>query len=199
MIAGFFGIMSSGKGVLSTKFLKWRLSEYPKKVISNCYLNLPKYDVLTMDTDTLYMNIKNHDMFRNSYLYITELHNIIDARRASSLLNTNFTQFLTQIGKLGCYVIYDSQLLESQIDLRMRAFTPLKFFCERYKIVDGKPVLAVFDDRIIKEQIAIQIHLQILENPIKKLGYYLPEQEDYDIFNTEEIVTLDREKHLSRR
>lgn len=200
MIAGFFGIMSSGKGVMSTRFLRWLNSNNPKRIISNCWLNEKNLIILT--TEGLYLKSKDPDFFRNSYLYITELHNIIDARRSSSLLNTNFTQFLTQIGKLDCNVVYDAQMFESQIDLRMRDFTTLRFFCERYLYTKGQLIDATFQPRVVKEQIAIKTDMQIQRSngtiQQKSLGYYLPTTEDYEYYKTREIITLDRDKFLRK-
>lgn len=199
MLVGFFGLQSSGKGIISTKFLRWRNEILPKRVISNCYLN--QKNCVIKSTEEIYKYSKQPSLFQNSYLYITEMHNIIDGRRTNSLMNTNFTQFLTQVGKLDCDVIYDAQLFESQIDLRLREFTPLRFLCSRYKIVNNRIVPALFDGRIIKEKIAIKIEIE-LNSPdgtkIKTLGYYQPTQEDFDYYKTREIVTLDREKFLKK-
>lgn len=205
MIAGFFGIQSSGKGIISTIFLREMIKNYPKRVIANCFLN--EKNLIQLTSEELYLKSKTPGFFVNSYLYITELHNIIDARRPGSLMNTNFTQFLTQIGKIDCSVVYDSQLFDSQIDLRMREFTTLKFKCERFKIINGHIASAILDDRVIKDKygnlvpIAIKISLDEStseQEKIRHLGYYLPSSVDYAYYKTREIVTLDREKHLRK-
>lgn len=196
MIFGVFGMMSSGKGVWSTKMLREMRKENPKRVIANCYLNLPSNEFTRLTTEELYLKSREPQFFERCYLYITELHSIIDARRSSSLLNTNFTQFLSQIGKVSCTVIYDSQLFESQIDVRMRDFTPIRFFCERYKLINNIPVPALFDDRIIKDPIVIA--LEVEHNDFRrKLGFYRPVQEDYDFYKTREVIYLNREKFKS--
>lgn len=201
-IIGFFGSMSSGKGVVSTAFLRWCLEKRYRRVISNCWLNLAAYTRLT--TNDVYDKIKDDpSFFEDSYLYITELHNIVDSRRSSTLVNTIFTQRITQIGKLNCKIIFDSQLV-GQIDVRIREFCPYRLICAKKKMVEGKlKEVDFWEDRIIKEQIAINMKLNWTdikgEEQEKEVGYYLPKQEDYDFYKTEEIVTMDREKYLKRR
>lgn len=200
MLVGFFGLQSSGKGIISTKFLRESYKKNPKKIISNCYINHPH--AIIKDSEEIYRYSKNPSMFKNSYLYISEMHNIIDGRRTNSMMNTNFTQFLTQVGKLDCDVIYDAQLFESQIDLRLREFTPLRFRCERYYIDGEKIINALLMPRIIKDYaVAIKIELDISFGDVmkyKKLGYYIPTQEDFDFYKTREVITLDREKFLRK-
>lgn len=200
MLVGFFGLQSSGKGVVSTAFLREMVKKHPKQIISNCMLR--EKNIIVKTSADIYKLSKNPQLFKNSYLYISEMHNIIDGRRTNSLMNTNFTQFLTQVGKLDCDVIYDAQLFESQIDLRLREFTPLRFRCERYYIDNNKIINAIFMPRIIKNyQIAINIQLEISFGDtikLKKLGYYLPTQEDYNYYVTREIITLDREQFLKK-
>lgn len=194
-------MQSSGKGIISTKFLRWRKSIIPKRIITNCYIN--DKDAIIKTSEEIYKYSKQPSLFRNSYLYITEMHNIIDARRTNSLMNTNFTQFLTQVGKIDCDIIYDSQLIVTaqQVDIRLREFTPLRFICSRYKIVNNKMIPAIFEPRIIKEQIAILIEMDLTtgdKTKHKKIGYYKPTKEDFEYYQTREIVTLDREKFLKK-
>lgn len=199
MITGFFGIMSSGKGVMSTAYLRWWLNRYKKHVIANCYLNLPQYTRLT--TDQLYEKSSDPSFFANSYLYITELHNILESRRSGSTINVDFTQFLTQVGKVDCTIIYDTQLV-GQADIRMREFTTLKFYCERYLVVNGKKVDAVFSPRIPKQQICIKLDMERTyadgKTIRRELGYAYPQQEDFDFYKTREIILMDREKYKKK-
>lgn len=203
MIYGFFGLMSSGKGVLSTAFLRWLYSNNPKKIISNCWLNNKMCNYEQLTTEELVNKSKEPEFFRNSYLYITELHTILESRKSSATINTQFTSFLTQVGKLSCTIVYDSQLI-GQIDIRMREFTPYRFVCSRYKIVDEKivPVMP-WEDRIIKEQIAIKLEIQLNDTntgkeQLKHIGFYVPTQQDFDFYKTREIITLDRDKFLKK-
>lgn len=199
---GFFGVMSSGKGVVSTMCLRWALSKFKRRVISNCWLDIP--GLIRLENEELYLKHTDRDFFRNSYLYITELHTILESRSASSLVNKNFTQFLTQIGKLDCKVIYDSQLT-GQIDLRMREFTPKRYICEKYVKRNNKLVETEFwEPRKLKEQIYIKITLNMTDyrddtEHYKELGYMTPNQLDFNFFDTCELIFLDREKFMRRR
>ncbi len=197
---GFFGVMSSGKDVLGTKFLRYCLSNKKRRVIANCWLKVPNFTRLT--NDELYLKHKDAEFFRNSYLYITELHTILESRSSNALVNKNFTMFLTQIGKINCKVIYTSQL-EGQIDLRMRAWTPYRFITEKYVFRDGtfrQPDF--FDDRKLNEPIFIKIILNYTtiqgEDIFKELGMYEADKIDFSVFDTEEIITLDREKFMRK-
>lgn len=197
---GFFGVMSSGKGVMSTKFLSWANEKHPRKIISNCWLSFPGAVILS--NDDLYLKHKNTDFFKNSYLYITELHTILESRSSNAIVNKNFTMFLTQIGKLDCKIIYDSQLA-GQIDLRMREFTPYRFICERYVMRNNKLVSPdFFDSRKLEEQIYIKLILNVTDlagqEQYKELGFYKPEQKDFDVFDTTEVVMLDRERYMRK-
>lgn len=198
-IVGFFGVMSSGKGVVSTAFLRYCLNKKYRRVISNCWLNLDYY--IRLDTNEVYEKLRDDPtFFKNSYLYITELHNIVDSRRSSTIVNTTFTQRITQIGKLNCKIIFDSQLV-GQVDVRIREFCPYRVICERFKYVDGKIAsIGFWEDRIIKDRIAIKLKLNYTalngEEKEEKMGYLLPKQKDYDFYKTSEIVTMDREKYL---
>lgn len=203
---GFFGVMSSGKGVLSTNRLRYYLNKKPRRVISNCWLRVPGLTRLT--TDQLYLKAvevlktKDSSFFKDSYLYVTELHTLLESRSSSSLVNKNFTQFVTQIGKLNCKFIYDSQL-SGQVDVRVREFTPKWYICERYVLRDGILTETEFwEDRKVKEQIYVYWYEQMTDlNGVDITldeGIFIPSQEDYDFYNTSEIITMDREKYMRR-
>lgn len=196
----FLGVMSAGKDVMATIFLRDCLKHRPKRIIANCWLNLP--NVTTLETDELYLKHKDPEFFRDSYLYITEMHTILESRSSNALINKNFTMFLTQIGKLGCKVIYTSQL-QGQIDLRLREWTPYMIICERLVYRNGRLQSPDFyDGRKLNEQIYIKLTLAYVdisgEEIYKEIGYYPPTQEDFDVFNTEEIIMLDREKFMRK-
>lgn len=199
----FIGVMSAGKDVIGVKFLRWCLANKRKRVIANCWLNLgDEIDFIRLTTEELYLKHKEPEFFRDSYLYITELHTILESRSSNALINKNFTMFLTQIGKLGCKVIYTSQL-QGQIDLRLREWTPYMFLCERLVRRNGvfrSPDF--FDGRKLEEQIYIRLTL-VWENlegkeVFKEIGLYMPTQEDFSVFDTEEIVVLDREQFMRK-
>lgn len=204
---GFFGEMSSGKGIASTIFLKYCLKNYPRRIISNCWLKLEKYTRLT--TEEFYDKLlENISFFDNSYLYISELHNIVDSRRSGSALNTTFTQKVTQLGKRDCKLIYDSQMF-GQIDIRLRDFTPYRIICRRFKIINNKLIQPNFyDGRILKDKegnyipIAIKRILNYTDKDdkevYKNIPTLYPTQEDFDFYNTREIITLDRDKYLRK-
>lgn len=196
----FLGVMSSGKDVTATAFLKDCLNKKPLKIISNCYLNFPR--VTMISTEELYLKHKDPEFFRNSYLYITEMHTILESRSSTSLINKNFTMFLTQIGKLNCKVIYTSQL-QGQIDLRLRQWTPYMFICEKFVLRNNMLQSPNFwDPRKLKEQIYINLTLTWVDIEGKEqfmhYGTITPTDEDFKLFDTEEIITLDREKFMRK-
>lgn len=195
---GFFGEMGSGKGISSTRFLRQQRQKFYKKIISNCYLN--DKDVIRLDTEQLYEKYLQPDFFDDSYLYITELHTLIDSRRSNSLMNTNFTMFLTQLGKRDCFVIYDSQL-SGQIDLRMREFTPYRIICKKFVFQDETWKKAEFGTpRKIRLPIMILELIQYEDlngNTITQpYNVYEPTQEDFNYYNTSEIIIVDRQKFM---
>lgn len=197
---GIFGVMSSGKDVTAGKILRDALKKKQRKVISNCYLDVP--DLIRLENEELYLKHQNPSFFKNSYLYITELHTILESRSSNALVNKNFTMFLTQIGKIDCKIIYTSQLT-GQIDLRMREFTPYRIICERLVYREGVMQSPNFyDGRILNEPIFIRMILNYTnlagEEVYKEIGTYQPEQEDFDFFDTREIIMLDREKFMRR-
>lgn len=197
---GFFGVMSSGKGVMSTKFLRWANDKKPRRIISNCYLNLS--NVIILSNDELYLKHKEPSFFMDSYLYITELHTILESRSSSALVNKNFTMFLTQVGKIDCKIIYDSQL-SGQIDVRMREFTPYRIICERLVYRNNKFCSPnFFDGRKLQEQIYIKMTLNITnlkgEEVFKEIGLYPATNDDFSIFDTTQIIMLDREKYMRK-
>lgn len=201
-IIGFFGIMGSGKGISSTRFLRDQRKKFYKRIISNCYIN--DTDVTILTTSELYSKYLDPQYFDNSYLYITELHTILDSRRSSSLMNTNFTMFLTQLGKRDCYIVYDSQL-SGQVDVRMREFTPYRIICEKFVKYNGRwthdselfglPRKTEFPIAILEKLQFENSSGKTIEIP-KKM--YIPTKRDFDYYKTEEIITIDRSRFLKR-
>lgn len=197
---GIFGVMSSGKDVTAGKFLRDAMKKKRRRVISNCYLNVP--DLVRLSNEELYLKHYKPDFFKNSYLYITELHTILESRSSNALINKNFTMFLTQVGKIDCKIIYTSQLT-GQIDLRMREFTPYRIICQR--LVNRNGIMQepnFYDGRILDEIIFIKLTLNFTdlkgEEVFKEIGIYQPDQEDFDFFDTREIIMLNREKFMRR-
>lgn len=201
MIIGFFGNMSSGKTLLAVKNAYEDSIKMNKRVISNIKLN---FDHIKLDTEELIIKSKSDPyFFNNSILLVDEIHNIIDARRSSSLLNTEFTLFLTQIGKLEVNpILYTSQIYESQIDLRMRAFTDREVFCERFEIRNNRVIPVMHDTRITNNPIMIKMIIRdnkmAGEKVLIRRGNYIPKQEDYDRYDTFELVMIDRQKFMRR-
>lgn len=218
MIVGSFGNLSSGKTQLTVIMLE-NEAKQGTKIFSNITLSFP--DPKTQKRVNHYrmedlpaMVKEDPGQFENSILFVDELHNIVEARRSSASLNVDFTQFVTQLGKLGCDLYYTSQILSSQIDLRLREMGDLFYFCLRYfyNPIKGKWEMAAMKKRIIRLgclygrpnegpllPIAIKYSgfLRVMGGlDVKEFkGVYVPTQADFRKYRTKEIVLLDREKY----
>lgn len=200
-IIGLSGPMSSGKSVTSI----YVAEEYMKEkdnLISNMSLNIPKFKYLTTE-ELIYKAFNDSMFFWNSVLLIDEVHNIVDARKSSSNLNQKFTQFITQIGKLDCTVILTSQILKSQVDLRLRAFMEIFIECRRgYLDKNNKFKPLPMYKRIHKDKkIRIQIKWQKKEFDEWSLPRYaiFNPKPYYEKYNTHEIILVDRDKFLVQK
>lgn len=194
------GGTGSGKDVLMMRYLTWCYSKRKRKVISNCYIN--GIDHIELNNNQLYEKIlnKEHEFFRDSYLYITEAHYLFESRAAISNVNRVLSQFLTQINKLNCKILFNHQLL-NQVDVRLRDFVNEIIITEKYVIRDGELVKPSFlDDRKLTDQIYIKMIINFQDyvgrDHFELLGWFIPNEDDFVVFNTEEIITFDREKYL---
>lgn len=196
MLIGIFGNLSSGKTLLGVKLLK---DEYDKdssvKIIANLQLKGMKYYKVSLD-QLISLSKRDPEFFNNSLLFIDELHNVVDARRSSSALNTEYTQFITQVGKLNCTLVYTSQVFQSQIDVRIRELTDFIIFCNR---VDSQGQLIISRKRIVDTPIFIQATGLIRQHggaswvPFK---FVFDPKAYFGLYNTKELVLLDRRKYL---
>lgn len=202
MIIGAFGNLSSGKTATCVKYCYENLQK-GKKIISNIKLN---FEYKHLELDELFEiafsdNVQyKKEFFFKTILFIDEIHNIIDARRSNSQLNTKFTQFVTQIGKLDCTLLFTSQIFSSQVDLRVREMCNVIITCFR---TDDKGKLLVFEDRISQKNVYIWCIMEVLffgvdskDNP-KTMYSYNP-KDIFEKYDTREIVLLDRDKYLKK-
>lgn len=197
MIAGIFGNLSSGKTLLGVKTIFEEKQKNPNlKIISNIYL---KMDYDQLDLEGLLSKVaEDKEYFRNAVLFIDEIHNLVDARKSTSNLNVDFTRFVTQIGKLNCNMIFTSQIFSSQIDLRLRELCDVLFFCKR---VNEKGQAMILRERKVNEKIFIFVTYFFKEfgGLVFKQGKFVFSPEKYyGLYDTEEIVVLDRTKYLSK-
>lgn len=217
MNAGAFGNLSSGKTAL---FVKIILAEALKgrTVFSNIRLRFPRScHVVNFILDDLPGMIReNPKQFEGSLLFIDEIPNIAEGRRATSTLNVEFTQFLTQLGKLGCDLYYTAQILTSQVDLRLREMGDLFYFCNRwfFNPLTGTWEPGVLKPRIIKlgDLVGKKGEGPVLPIAIQYIGFlrymgglqvkefkgaYLPSPLDFALYDTKEVVLLDRSQFAS--
>lgn len=197
MIVGIFGNLSSGKSALAVKYCYDDWVKNKSRVISNIYLDFPS---VLLTIDELYAKaLSNPEFFRDSILYTDEIHNIIDARRSSSLLNMKFTQWITQLGKLDCRLIYTSQILSSQIDLRVRELCDVYIFCMRFILKNGVWQPAIFEPRIVNDPVMFKCNMVVKVFGGLSYEYFtfdIDLSEYFKLYKTREIVYLDRELYL---
>lgn len=212
MIGAAFGNLSSGKSLILVQIL---LSEAMKgrTIFTNIKLNFPPGCKVTQyNLESLPDMVKqNPAQFRDSVLFLDEAPNIVEGRRATSTLNVDFTMFVTQLGKLGCDLWYTAQIMTSQIDLRLRELGDLYLFCMRYywhpiarrwmpaAMMPRKIRLGYFFGR--REEGPYVPILIYYKGFLKLLGglqireftrTFRPTARDYGLYDTEEIVMLDR-------
>lgn len=191
MIIGIFGNLSSGK-TLTAYYLIDRLGK-GKEVITN---STNKRGYIVVDLDYLIVKAKsNPELFYNKILFLDEAHTIVDARRSSSSLNTDYTMFLTQLGKLDCILIYTSQILSSQIDLRLRELTDYYLFCSKINQYGGS---VVSHSRILNYQVYIKVKgfVKLMGGlKFKKLNFVFNPNYLFNQYDTRQILMLDRDKY----
>lgn len=195
MIVGIFGNLSSGKTVFAVSLCYSELKT--KTVISNIKLGF-KYKYLDLD-QIFDAAVNNSLIFENSILFADEVHNLVDARRSNSDLNQKFTQFITQIGKLNCDFVFTSQVFSSQIDVRIRELCDILCFCERGAIINGSFQSLTLARRILDIPVTIKIIMLIKTMggaKIQQKMCYFDPQPFYKLYDTREIVLLDRSKYL---
>lgn len=208
MILGLGGKLSGGKTVTAVRYC-YRKGLEGKKVISNIKLNFPKnykIDYVYMPNEKFIMFLKNNynkpdvikDLFYNSVLLLDEISNLLSARKSSSLLNELVTNFMMMLGKLNADCVYTFQVKDSQVDKRLREISQVYANCYR---IDSKGNALIDKDRKLKEKVyIIVIYLRDLDILGEQV---IPEIYDpspfYNMYETEEIILLDRSKYMSGR
>lgn len=197
MMIGVFGNLSQGK----TALVYWLLLYLPelnekKYIFTNSETNLKKAVIMNFD-EIIEMSKNNPKFFQDSVLFIDEIHWIVDARRANSTLNVDYTQFLTQLGKIDCVLIYTSQIFSSQIDLRLREMTDIIIFCEkvsetganlRWKRIEDVPIF-IDVEGYVKRKAGLFY---------TKFRFRIDPQEVFASYNTRQMLLLDRGKYLKQ-
>jgi len=199
MIIGFGGNLSGGKTVtcVMLAYQQWLLG---KKIISNITLNFGnnKNVVLMKNSEFVDFLIRNFEqpdkikeMFFNSVLILDEITNLLSARKSTTNLNELITNFIMMAGKLDCDVLYTYQILNSQVDKRLREICNI--FCECYR-VDSKGQLIFYKPRVVREKIYIKVIMEI-EFGIFGIRFkqftYDPEP-FYQLYDTREVTLLNR-------
>jgi hypothetical protein len=200
-IVGIGGILSSGKTLLGVK-LCLDSKNKGKRIISNIKLNFPYFYLSTSELVTfLKRNFEDTKViekkFKNSVLFIDEITNLVNARKASASLNELITTFFMMLGKLDCDLVYTYQLLTSQIDVRLREITTT--FCDCQRVI-----LKANQDRslrIIDSPIRIKV---IMFKKTGTLGFKMSKfqfnpEKYFNLYNTREIILLDRDRYLKSR
>lgn len=196
MIIGIFGNMSSGKTVLAVKLAYDEFIKKKAKIISNIELKFP-YKFI--DSDSLITTvIQQPNIFYESNFLLDEAHNYLESRRSSSSVNLRFVMFLTQLGKLSCSLIMTSQMIR-QIDIRFRELMDVVIVCNR---IDEKGNIILENDRILKKKILIQCKGEIYLHggaTILPFCFVFDPEPYFKLYNTREIVIIDREKYVVKR
>lgn len=197
---GIIGNLSAGKTLLMT-YLGMNMSrEKDKQIIANynCYsakrLTDEKFLLWyknVLDMEDLERGNEIRKIFKDKIWMIDEAHNILNARMSGTRISELITSMIRFLGKLNCDVIYTSQLLQSDIDKRMREITDILVYPMR---VDrqGRPI--IFGERKLKEKVMIQCRI------VYNMGMYGTQEsnivmdlEDYfRYYDTEEIYVINR-------
>lgn len=204
MITAFLGNLSAGKTCLCVRCVFGLAADTGRKVFANIALHFPKpYDDLYtyIPTEDFPKEVTgNPERFQDSIILLDEAAVILEARRSSAGVNLDFTQFITQLGKLGVDLFYTAQILTSQIDLRLRELGDLYVFCNRMVFINGVWRPAYTMPRILPKETPIMIDavavLRIMGGLQQKINRfkYLPKEFDFSLYDTREIVMVDRER-----
>lgn len=202
MNIGMGGNLSGGK----TAFAVWLTvhSDPDKRIISNIWLDIPGREVfLIKNSDLIEFLIENYEnqeklfsFFGNSVLLLDEITNLINARRSGANINEIFTTFLMMCGKLDCDVLFTYQILESQVDKRLREITNVYAHCQRIDAETGMPMF--FMPRITSKKVLIRVLLEFnleVYGIVQKQFVFDPSTV-FSLYNTREIVLLDRSRYL---
>lgn len=200
MILGIGGKLSSGKTVTSVKYAYDTHRIKKKKVIANIKLNFEsEYMPNEAIVEFIKRNYQNQSAlrskFQNSVLILDEITNIISARKSTTVLNELITNYLMMAGKLDQDIIFTYQILESQVDLRLRDICNIYANCFR---VDRKGRPLLFQDRIVNQKIYIAIIYQLdldLKGVHLVQKYFDPERY-FPLYDTREINLMDTSKFM---
>lgn len=205
MITGAGGKLSGGKTAFCVREIIVNAEVSGKKVISNIKLQNVEYQHMPneMFVEIIQNAVNDSELLRKTFfkkiLFLDEITHLLDARKSSSNLNVLITNFFMYIGKLDCDVYFTYQVLDSQVDTRVRDVCNVNAECIRLDSY-GRPI--IFRDRILDEQVYILV-IKIMD-----LGPLLGKKVRAEVFDplpyvkyydTREMVSLDREKYLSKR
>lgn len=131
MIIGACGRLGSGKTLIVTMFGYDFYKNSELKILAN-------FDASFTDKriDPLELMLANRNI-RDSVLLLTEAHQLFDSRFSGSRGNRMQGYFYTQTRKLGCHVVYDSQVLGA-VDLRLRYINDFEIVCQSYPPLQEK-------------------------------------------------------------
>lgn len=197
MNIGLGGKLSSGKTVIGLSYVIDALKNN-KKIISNIELDL-QYTHLSNEGFLRYIikALDNPDllnkMFFNSCLFLDEISQLLDARKSTSYVNDLVTNFIIMAGKLDCDIIFTYQILESQVDLRLREICDLFGYC--IPLDENLNPMFLRTKRIIENQIYILVLYTLNLGTFGNFEYYklYDPKPFYKLYNTREIVLLNRD------
>lgn len=160
-----------------------------RKVYSNIWLRGAE----KISTEAIPYIVKaNTAQFKDTIFFVDEIHTIVDARRSSA--NVDFTGFITQLGKLNCDLYYTAQIVDSQIDRRLRELGDLFLFCTRYLYIKGNWVNGALYPRKVSYPVCIQYRAFLKQEGglswRQWSNAYIPTKQDYSIYDTTELVVV---------
>jgi hypothetical protein len=126
--------------------------------------------------DPIELMLANRNI-RDSVILLTEAHQLFDSRFSGSRANRMQGYFYTQTRKLGCHVVYDSQVLGA-VDLRLRYINDLEIVCQSYPPM-----------KEMKEFFEYTFYFAGAEEPINHTYVYARDVLPFfDMYNTMEIL-----------
>lgn len=209
-IAGVFGSLGEGKDLLLNFFLR-REAEKGRKIITHVKLNLP-HEYLAIE-EIFEKGISDTMFFKDSILYLSEFHLIMDSRRSTAGVNVDFSQsILIQLGKIDCDLWYSAQLL-SQIDLRIKEMQKYFYFVTKTFRPLEQPIPKGYsidlDRRIVrhpvtKKPLPFDLDIDVLVRKgelFNSNSAVLPWEilcQLFDNYDTREIIKFDRKRYLKK-
>lgn len=171
MIIGACGRLGSGKTLIVTMLGYDYDYNTDLTILSNF-----KADYVDRVIDPFELMLRNAQI-RDSVILLTEAHTIFDSRFSGSRGNRMQGYFYTQTRKLGCHVIYDSQILGA-VDLRLRYINDYEVVCQSFP-----------PEKEHKDYFEYTFYYAGAEQPINFLTVYSHDiQPFFNMYNTFEII-----------